>query len=64
MRPLSSISPVSLRYIAALRGYLAAQTSDGSFSYVDATCNNPEALTCLAASNPDGIFFGFIKDNP
>ncbi|MCL2474265.1 MAG: methyltransferase regulatory domain-containing protein [Alphaproteobacteria bacterium] len=63
MRLLSSLSPVSLRYVVALRGYLASKSADGSFSYADAACHNPEALACLAASNPDGVFFGFIQDN-
>jgi len=55
MQPQSTFSPISLRYIAALRGNVPTKTGL-SFTYADAHCRTPERLICLAASNPEGRF--------
>ena len=62
MKPLSTFSPVSLRYIAALRGNKPKRTG-AAFTYAEVACQNPEALICLAASNPEGRFYGFVADD-
>ncbi|MDD3370776.1 MAG: methyltransferase regulatory domain-containing protein [Alphaproteobacteria bacterium] len=61
MYPNSFFSPVSLRYISALHGRVP-QKAGNPFTYADASCVNAEDLVCLAASNPEGTFFGFIPD--
>jgi hypothetical protein len=55
-----AFSPVSLRYIAALRGNTPPKAG-APFVYAQAQCADPEALICLAASNPEGRFFGFTS---
>ncbi len=61
MQPHSTFSPVSLRYIAALRGNKPKRTGT-AFAYADAACSAPANLICLAASNPEGRFYGFVAD--
>ena len=61
MIPHSVSSPVSLSYIAALRGFAPRQPG-ASFAYAVAHCRKPSLLTCLAASNPEGRFYGLIAD--
>ena len=61
MNPQPTFSPVSLRYIAALRGIKPKRTGQG-FAYAEAACRDPEKLICLAASNPEGRFYGFVAD--
>lgn len=57
MNAQASISPVSLSYVAALRG-VKPRRSGQPFTYLVVDCQNPEWLVALAASNPDGQFFG------
>jgi len=61
MKPQSMFSPVSLHYIAALRGNKPKKTGT-EFSYAEINCTSPESLICLAASNPEGHFYGFLQD--
>ena len=61
MTPLSTYSPVSLSYIAALRGHVPKMPGL-DFTYADAHCREPARLICLAASNPEGRFYGFVAD--
>jgi hypothetical protein len=61
MKPLSTFSPVSLRYIAALRGNRPKPVGK-EFTYAQAACADPENLICLAASNPEGRFYGLVAD--
>lgn len=56
-----SPSPVHLRYIAALRG-IAPSEPETPFTYVRIGAFDPESLTCLAASNPEGRFYGLHED--
>ncbi|MFA4994265.1 MAG: methyltransferase regulatory domain-containing protein [Bdellovibrionales bacterium] len=62
MKPLSTFSPISLRYIAALRGNRPKKTGV-EFAYADVSCSSPENFICLAASNPEGRFYGFVPDD-
>ena len=62
MKPQSTFSPASLRYVTALRGHKHKPTATG-FTYAEAACSNPERLICLAASNPEGRFYGFVADD-
>ncbi len=62
MRFQSEFSPVSLRYVAALRENTPTSGKDG-FAYADVACANPDSLICLAASNPEGRFFGLVPDD-
>lgn len=59
--PHTSTSPVSLSYVAALRGFLPRRPGDG-FVYAQANCHAPETLIALAASNPEGKFYGLVGD--
>ena len=61
MKPQSTFSPVSLRYIAALRGNKPKRTGQG-FTYAEVACRDAEKLICLAASNPEGRFYGLVAD--
>lgn len=61
MTPHTISSPVSLSYAAALRGFIPRQPGS-SFAYAVMGCSKPELLTCLAASNPEGLFYGFVSD--
>ena len=61
MKPQSTFSPVSLRYIAALRGNKPKRTGT-PFTYAEMMCRDSERLICLAASNPEGRFYGLVAD--
>ncbi len=61
MSPSISFSPVSLSYVAALRG-TKPRVPGNAFAYAMAGNFSPDALIGLAASNPEGSFFGLIKD--
>ena len=52
-------SPVTLSYLAALRG-IKPRLLGEVFTYADMTCTDLEQLICLAASNPEGRFFGIV----
>ena len=56
-----SFAPVSLSYVAALRGYMPRKPGE-AFAYAMANCTHPEILVALAASNPEGKFYGFVSD--
>ncbi|MDP9128417.1 MAG: methyltransferase regulatory domain-containing protein, partial [Pseudomonadota bacterium] len=62
MTPHSLSSPVSLSYVASLRG-LSPRPPGASFTYALVNCRQPALLTCLAASNPEGQFYGFVGDS-
>jgi len=62
MKPQSTLSPISLRYIAALRGHKPKKTGS-EFTYAEMGCSSPDALICLAASNPEGRFYGFMPND-
>lgn len=61
MTPLGISGPVSLSYTAALRGFVPRQPGS-PFAYAMADCRDFVLLTCLAASNPEGRFFGLVAD--
>lgn len=61
MSPSTLHSPVALSYATALRGYTPRNPGE-SFTYADVGCSSPELLTCLAASNPEGRFFGLVEN--
>lgn len=56
-----SFSPVSLSYIAALRG-VKPRLPGEAFTYAVANCTSHEQLIALAASNPEGKFYGLVND--
>jgi hypothetical protein len=56
-----SFSPVSLSYIAALRGFKPRRPGE-AFTYALVNCPSPELLIGLAASNPEGQFYGLTGD--
>lgn len=55
------LSPVRLSYVAALRGVIPRKAEE-AFTYVQTGSFAPETLLCLAASNPNGRFFGVVSD--
>ncbi len=57
---LLNVSPVNLRYVAALRGIVPAN-SGTPFTYVQTGAFDPEDLICLALSNPEGRFLGILE---
>ena len=57
MNPDLDFSPAPLSYVAALRGIRPRKPGD-RFAYAEIACNDPERLICLAASNPEGHFYG------
>jgi len=59
--PSPDLSPVSLSYVAALRGVLPRSPGTG-FAYAAINAYEPLALICLAASNPEGKFFGIMEN--
>lgn len=61
MNVLSMYSPVSLKYVAALRGNKPKKSGE-EFAYAAMRCTSPELLVCLAASNPEGRFYGFVAN--
>jgi len=62
MTPSNIPSPISLSYIAALRGVAPRQPGAG-FTYAVVNCTKPWLLMCLAASNPEGRFYGLVTDS-
>ncbi len=58
---LADFSPVNLSYVAALRGARPRNPGTG-FTYAVAGCSDLPNLICLAASNPEGQFFGIVND--
>lgn len=56
------LSPVRLSYVAALRGVMPRKPLS-SFTYAQMGTFEAESLLCLAASNPEGRFFGILPDN-
>lgn len=62
MKALSFLSPISLRYIAALRGNKPKKTGC-EFTYAEMGCADAQSLICLAASNPEGRFYGIVQDD-
>ncbi len=59
--PLSlDLSPIRLAYVAALRGVVPRKPGI-AFSYAQTGTFDPEALLCLAASNPEGRFYGLLE---
>ncbi|MDD4616757.1 MAG: methyltransferase regulatory domain-containing protein [Alphaproteobacteria bacterium] len=61
MKISSTYSPTTLRFIAALRGKKPLKTGE-SFVYAEAACADPQNLICLAASNPEGQFYGLVAN--
>jgi hypothetical protein len=59
MNPQFDFSPTSLSYIGALRN-LRPRKPGEKFAYALAECREPELLVCLAASNPEGRFYGLV----
>lgn len=57
---LRALSPTGLRYVSAIRGYVPA--FEESYTYCMLSCGDGEVLMALAASNPEGTFFGFDAD--
>ena len=55
----AEFAPVALSYIGALRG-IAPRAIGEPFAYAVLNCVSPELLVCLAASNPDGRFYGLV----
>ncbi len=53
------LSPVSLSYIAALRG-VKPRAPETPFAYARFACKDIHGLVCLAASNPEGRFVGVV----
>lgn len=53
--------PVTLSYVLALRGVRPRLPLE-AFTYAELDCGNAERLILLAASNPEGTFFGFDSD--
>lgn len=53
------LAPVNLSYIASLR-YVKPRENSASFRYLRLGCRNAVELVGLAASNPEGQFFGVI----
>ena len=56
------MSPVAIRYVAALNGVIPPQTAD-SFRFLELGCGLGRCLTTLAAAHPRGEFVG-VDLNP
>ena len=56
------MSPVAMRYVAALNGIIPPQTADG-FRFLELGCGLGRCLTTLAAAHPRGEFVG-VDLNP
>ncbi len=56
------LSPVRLNYCGALRG-LKPKAPEESFVYAQTGNFDIESLICLAASNPQGSFYGVIENS-
>ncbi|MDD2325266.1 MAG: methyltransferase regulatory domain-containing protein [Alphaproteobacteria bacterium] len=63
MTSLSTVdtSPVRLSYVAALRRVVPLSLVQ-PFTYAQTGTFDPDMLICLAASNPDGTFYGVLPD--
>ncbi|MFY9287891.1 MAG: methyltransferase regulatory domain-containing protein [Alphaproteobacteria bacterium] len=61
MQSHTSASPITLSYVAALRG-VKPRLPGEAFIYADVNCTDTDLLTCLAASNPEGKFIGVVAD--
>ncbi len=59
--PAFDLSPVRLNYVAALRGVLPINP-ESSFLYAQTGGFDLDAFLCLAASNPQGLFYGVKGD--
>src|SRR5579863_5652336 len=59
MNPDLEFSPSSLSYVGALRGIRPRRPGD-RFAYAEVVTANPARLVCLAASNPEGRFYGLV----
>jgi len=59
MNPHLDFTPVTLSYVAALRGVRPRQPGE-KFAYAEVAGSDPDRLICLAASNPEGRFFGLM----
>ena len=57
MNPDLAFSPAPLSYVAALRGIHPRHPGE-NFAYAEVIFSNPDRLVCLAASNPEGRFYG------
>lgn len=55
-----AIVPATISYIAALRGVKPRPPTD-PFAWASFACTGGEHLICLAASNPNGTFFGLMN---
>ena len=60
MNPDLAFSPAPLSYVAALRGVRPHRTGE-NFAYAEIVFANPDRLICLAASNPEGRFYGLAQ---
>lgn len=58
---LSDTSPVFLSYVAALRN-VKPRIPETPFTYAFVGCRDIYNLVCLAASNPEGQFFGIVAN--
>lgn len=58
---LRTFSPANLRLVAAVRGY-EIEVNEAGYAYAMLNCGDGESLIALAASNPEGVFFGFDGD--
>ena len=56
----ATFSPVSLSYAAALRKIMP-RVPGTDFTYLLAECHEPGLLIALAASNPEGHFYGLVE---
>ena len=56
-----TFNPTSLSYVAALRG-VKPRVVGTAFTYAVVNCRMPDWLTVLAASNPEGKFYGLMSD--
>jgi SAM-dependent methyltransferase len=56
------MSPVAMRYVAALNGVMPPRTADG-FRFLELGCGLGRCLTTLAAAHPQGEFVG-VDVNP
>ncbi len=60
---VSDFSPIRLSYVAALRGVVPRKAGK-AFTYAQTGSFEAETLLCLAASNPEGRFYGLMPDEP
>jgi precorrin-6B methylase 2 len=59
MNFVPTFSPAPLSYMAALRG-VKPRKAGTAFTYAVVGCRTPDLLAALAASNPEGRFYGFM----